>query len=317
MAAICQWNCSDNYVDDLLDTPIEYTSPNGGKEWLPLHNETGKALYPPTSMGIGPQSLSAYTGAGGRATFSFLGQEVAVYGSEFGTGTESSYTLDGEVVAVHTSQSLGLGVLLFYAGVLSATTHTLVIEVVGASAAAPFTLDWIEYNNTARGATSPVSNPSYVPSQPQSSASASSLQGGATVSVLSASHASKPSFSGAALAGGVAGGLVGLTAIVLAYLALRSRRRWRMNGSIKYAYGEVAQYDSDTLGVPTAEVGSIPTVVVTNADDANSLRGINPSSVSMPPSNQTVLGFREHRTARELGNSKQESFSGSPPAYAP
>ncbi|KAI1790550.1 hypothetical protein LXA43DRAFT_973561 [Ganoderma leucocontextum] len=192
-------------------------------------------------MGIGPQGFSAYTAAGGRATFNFLGQEVAVYATEFDADTESSYTLDGKVASNRTSQGAGVGVLLFHSGVLSGTTHTLVIDVTQASDTSPFTLDWIEYNNTVRGVTPLVPNPSYAPSPSQSSPSPSLAKSSSTVSALASGNASKPSVSSAAVAGGVVGGLVGLTAILLAYLTLRSRRRWRMSRTTKYGYGEVAQ----------------------------------------------------------------------------
>ncbi len=164
---------------------------------------------------------------------------MAVYGPEFNTAARSTYSIDGKVVYTRTAQGVGVGICLFQSDVLPAGTHTLLINVVEAGEDAPFALDWIEYNVTARGASqTTTSSSTYSQSLDPSSTTFSAP------STLGVSGASRSPLSVAAIAGGVVGGLVALISIILAYITLRSRRRWRTRTRkrTQYSYGEVAQY---------------------------------------------------------------------------
>ncbi|TBU42698.1 hypothetical protein BD309DRAFT_865789 [Dichomitus squalens] len=229
-------------------------------------------------------TLAACLGSGSNATFQFLGQQVAVYGTEYGQGATSSYSIDGQIISSHTSQGSGVGVLLFHSDVLSDAIHTLVINVTAASEAVPFTFDWIEYNSTARGASQTATIASSIStslsSQTPSLPPSTSMEDPPSAShSLATGRASKTSVSTVAIVGGLVGGLAGLTSIILALVALRNRRRRRMSGPTQYSYGEVAQYDTDNFVVP--ELGAEPpAIVVIPADDTVSMQAVY---ICIPP----------------------------------
>ena len=344
------WTCSDNHMDDMVYSAIVY----GGNTdaWVPQYNASVAtlSLYPREGL----RGITLCNAPGGSAELDFLGQspcihaslfvhprlhrllfpgqQVAVYGPEFNTITKSTYSIDGKVVYSRTAQGVGVGVRLFQSGVLSAGAHKLVIDVVDAGEDHLFALDWIEYNNTAREAsqtaTSSSTDPRPSSSQPQSPVSVASTS--------TASGASKAHVSGPVVAGGVVGGLVALVGIILTYMTLRSRRRWRMRKATEYPYGEVAQYgmydlefktrmtlsalmvillDSDTLAVLPPEMGPPPVIRITRAGGTASIPSIG--STGGAASSRNSVRARSMERSVEPGCLEQGVYSESPPAYTP
>ncbi|KIP07483.1 hypothetical protein PHLGIDRAFT_118062 [Phlebiopsis gigantea 11061_1 CR5-6] len=196
-------------------------------------------------------TLSYTAEAGNSVILKFNGTGVGVVGATAPVGDKeppiSTYVIDGGSPVTYTAPTNITATLFsqtfFLQQSLSASEHTLVINVTRASDAAPFLLDYIGYvplSNTTNS-TSATSS-----SLPSSSAASTSTPSTAGVSTKSATPVG-------AIVGGTIGGVALIVITVLGVLLLRSKRR----GGRPYFYG--AGRTSDMLEQEVKDDDVLPT----------------------------------------------------------
>ena len=153
------------------------------------------------------------------ATAPVSGSEPPISAYIVDDGSPVTYTAPSNLTATLFSQTF------FLQQSLSASEHTLVINVTRASGAAPFLLDYIGYI--------PLPNTTSSTSATSSSLTSTSAQSTSTPSTTTTSASSKSATPVGAIVGGTIGGVALIVITVLGILLLRSRRR----GGRPYFYG--------------------------------------------------------------------------------
>ncbi|EMD37354.1 hypothetical protein CERSUDRAFT_94367 [Gelatoporia subvermispora B] len=262
-------SATTNFVDSADTNDITY-NPGPNAPWFFTHS---------TNTAVFDSTLSEIHGAGG-ATFNFngelsssislstalepvitsIGSQVSVVGTVVPATNGSSqptstYTVNGATVTFTPDPITGNeqdGRTFFSSPILPFGQYTLDIEIITASAACPYFLDYISFDPTDPN--SPTSSSSSSPSSSSSSSSPSSSQhssqqsssaqssSSSSSSQTSSSSSSSPSATNAgatkkstntgAIAGGVVGGLAVLVIIAAAlFFWLRRRRSPRYSPS--------------------------------------------------------------------------------------
>lgn len=225
---ILQYNGDWSHLYSLanaVNNTLSYTAGAGNSVVLRFNGT------PPTAENLNsqvhqPVCCSAGTGVGVvGATAPVDGNEPPVSTYVIDGGSPVTYTAPSNITATLFSQTF------FLQQSLSASEHTLVINVTRASDAAPFLLDYIGYI--------PLSNTTNSTSATSSSLPSSSAASTSTPSTSSVS--SKLTTPVGAIVGGTIGGVALIVITILGILLLRSRRR----GGRAYFYG--AERTSDML----------------------------------------------------------------------